>query len=192
MRRDLITKINSSFLSFEKDCELILKKLFIESQPYSDYLKRLLVINTSDCLDINNADYNQIIQKTKVHDLREKGYILLEPKIKLKEHEEVKSYLIFTFDDFTTNNTNPEFRDCTVYIDVICHIDYWDLGNYQMRPLKICGYIDGLLNNTHLTGIGKFQFLGCNEIVLNEHFAGFCLQYRAIHGSDDRIPAQDE
>ena len=31
--------------------ETILRKLFIESRPYSDDLKRLLVINTKDCLD---------------------------------------------------------------------------------------------------------------------------------------------
>ena len=41
----------SSFLSCEKDAEIILRKLFIESRPYSDDLKRLLVINTKDCLD---------------------------------------------------------------------------------------------------------------------------------------------
>ena len=34
----------SSFLSCEKDTEIILRKLFIESRPYSDDLKRLLVI----------------------------------------------------------------------------------------------------------------------------------------------------
>ena len=39
----------SSFLSCEKDAEIILRKLFIESRPYSDDLKRLLVINTPDC-----------------------------------------------------------------------------------------------------------------------------------------------
>jgi hypothetical protein len=54
MKKDLVMKptdFTSSFLSCEKDLEAILKKLFIESQPYSDDLKRLLVINTKDCLD---------------------------------------------------------------------------------------------------------------------------------------------
>jgi hypothetical protein len=46
MKRDVIlTKpITSSFLSCEKDTEIILRKLFVESRPYSDILKRLLVV----------------------------------------------------------------------------------------------------------------------------------------------------
>ena len=53
MKRDLVlTKpITSSFLSCEKDTETILKKLFIESRPYSDILKRLLLIPNKDALD---------------------------------------------------------------------------------------------------------------------------------------------
>lgn len=63
------------------------------------------------------------------------------------------------------------------------------MNNYQIRPLKIAGYIDGILNNTKLTGIGTFNFLGCNEFVLDENLSGYTLSYRAIHGSDDKIPS---
>ena len=54
MKRDTraIFTAKSSFLSCEKDFEEILKKLFIESAPYSNYLKKLLVINTKDCFEI--------------------------------------------------------------------------------------------------------------------------------------------
>ena len=49
---------NSSFLSCEKDAEAIIKKLFVDSRPYSDELKRLLLINTKDCLlDKTNPAY---------------------------------------------------------------------------------------------------------------------------------------
>ena len=54
MKRDIILPAScfqSSFLSCEKDCETILRKLFVTSKPYSNELKRLLVINTKDCLD---------------------------------------------------------------------------------------------------------------------------------------------
>jgi len=54
MKKDLALRpvdFTSSFLSCEKDLETILRKLFVESQPYSDKLKKLLVINTKDCLD---------------------------------------------------------------------------------------------------------------------------------------------
>ena len=193
MKRNLaVTNIHSSFLSCEKDMETILKKLFIESRPYSDELKRLLVINTKDCLDNKTSDvYNEKIKEMTVAKLREEGYIKMEPKIRFPEHEEVKSYIIISFDNFATNEKNPQFRDCTVSFDIICHTDYWDIGDYRLRPLKIVGYIDGLLNNTKLSGIGTFNFAGCNELILSEDLSGYTLSYRAIHGSDDIIPASD-
>ena len=180
---------NSSFLSCEKDTESIIRKLFVDSKPYSDMLKRLLLINTTDCLnDMTNKVYIDKIKNTSIKDLREQGYIRLEPKIKLKENEEVKSYIVISFDNFVPNATNPEFRDCVVMIDILCHTDYWDVGNFRLRPLKIAGYIDGILNESRLSGIGKFEFMGCNELVLSEELSGYCLMYSAVHGSDDEIP----
>lgn len=193
MKKDLALRpvdFTSSFLSCEKDLQTILRKLFVESQPYSDDLKRLLVINMKDCLDNKDSEiYRNAIKDMSLSKLRQDGYIKLEPKIKMPEHEEIKSYLIFAFDNFRTNASNPQFRDCTVYIDVLCHSDYWDLGDFRLRPLKICGYIDGILNNARLSGIGTFQFLGCNELVLDETLSGYTLSYAAIHGTDDVLPS---
>ena len=193
MKKDLAMRpidFTSSFLSCEKDLQSILSKLFIESQPYSNDLKKLLVVNTKDCLDQKNKImYDNFIKDMSIAKLRELGYIRFEPKIKMKEHEEVKSYLIFNFDNFKTNATNPQFRDCNVYIDILCHTDCWDIGDFRLRPLKICGYIDGILNNSKLSGIGTFQFLGCNELVLDETLSGYTLMYAAIHGTDDVLPS---
>ena len=183
----------SSFLSCEKDAEIILRKLFIESRPYSDDLKRLLVINTKDCLDDKtNPIYLEKIQKTTLSDLIEKGYIKLSPKLNFGEFEEVKSYILISFDNFVPNAKNPQFRDCTVTFDIMCHIDNWDLGNYRERPIKIVGFIDGILDNSKLTGIGTFQMMGCNQLILNEDLAGYTLMYKAIHGSDDELPESDK
>ena len=191
MKRDVVmTKpITSSFLSCEKDTELILRKLFIESRPYSNVLKKLLVIQAKDCLD--NPEYDDKINNYSLAKLREEGYIVLEPRIESEEHEQVKAYIIISFDNFTPSS-NPEFRDCTVNFDIICNTKYWDLGNYRMRPLKIAGYIDGILNNSKLTGIGTFQFMGCNELILNPELAGYTLSYWAEHGSDDQISDNEE
>ena len=194
MKRDLVStkKIISSFLSCEKDFEEILRKLFIENRPHSDELKRLLIINTKDCLDDKtNTAYLEKLKAMSIARLREDGYIKLEPKISIPEHEEVKSYILISFDNFFPNATNPQFRDCTVTFDILCHTDYWDIGNYRLRPLKIAGYIDGILNNARLSGIGTFQFTGCNELVLDQTFSGYTLMYKAIHGSDDIIPNKE-
>lgn len=180
-------EFRSSFLSCEKDTEAIIRKLFVESRPYSDMLKRLLLINTKDCLyDMTNPKYEEIIKRTSIQDMRDKGYICFEPKILMGENEEVKSYIRISYDHFVPSG-NPEFRDCIIEIDIICHPEYWDLGNYRMRPLKIAGYIDGILNKNKLSGIGTLNFAGCNEIILDENLAGYCLMYTATHGSDDYI-----
>ena len=193
MKRDLVlTKpITSSFLSCEKDTEKILKKLFIESQPYSDTLKRLLVIPNKDAMDnVTNEEYNQKIAEMSLAKLINEGYIQMKPVIKMQEHEKVKSYIHITFDDFSKDYNNPEFRDCKVRIEALCHNDYQELGDYRLRPLKIIGYIDGILNNTKLSGIGTLQFLSSYRTVHDEAFSGYVLVYEATHGSDDQIEEQ--
>lgn len=196
MRRDVnlpSSQFSSSFLSCEKDIEEILRKLFVSSKPYSDYLKKLLVINTKDCLDNETSTtIQQKIADMNLAKLRQEGYIKLEPKIRLGENEEVKSYIIVSCDNFSPNVTNPYYRDCTVTFDIICHTDYWDIGNYRVRPLKIAGYIDGILNRARLSGIGTFQFMGCNQLILNENLSGYTLMYRAVHGNDDKIEVEEE
>lgn len=195
MKRDLVKLpvLESSFLSCEKDAETILRKLFVESRPYSDELKRLLVISAKDCLDDKeNPKYVEKLKDMSISKLREEGYIKLEPKIRIPEHSQIKSYIILSFDNFTPNAKNSQFRDCDVNFDIICHTDFWDIGDYRLRPLKICGYIDGLLNNCKLSGIGQFLFAGCDELVLNEDLSGYTLRYRAIHGSDDQISKKED
>jgi len=185
-----IPNISSSFLSCEKDLERILKKLFVESRVYSDTLKRLLVINNKDCLNVSNPAYNQLMTETTLGTLMEQGYVKIAPRIEFGQHEDVKAYIIIEFNNFVPNNTNPEFRDAVIDFNIICHTDHWDLGDYRLRPIKIMGYIDGILNNEKLSGIGTLQFLGANEVVLDENLSGYLLRYAAIHGSDDLIPGE--
>lgn len=189
MKRDMITMepLISSFLSCEKDTELILRKLFVSSDPHSSNLKRLLVVQAPDALD---KKYN--VSEYTVKKLLDDQYINLDPLVKLPEHEQIKAFLGLHFDNFTPNPTNPEFRDSMIHFDIICHHDYWDLGDYRQRPFKIMGIIDGLLNNTKLTGIGKLNFVGASKALLNEDWSAFTLTYMAIHGSDDRIEDNDE
>ena len=187
-----VGEFKSSFLSCEKDAEAIINKLLVESRPYSDELKRLLLINTKDCLlDRTNPAYLEKIKKTSVADLRKQGYIKTSPKLTMGENEEVKSYILITFDNFSPNDNNDYFRDCIIEIDIICHTDYWDLEGFAVRPLKIAGYIDGILNKTRMSGIGRLNFLSCNEIVLNENLSGYCLMYSATHGNDDIIEGSE-
>ena len=177
--------IKSSFLSCEKNTELILQKLFVDNKQYSRKLKKLLVINTKDCL--NNPKYDDIVNKMSIGDMINEGYVRLYPKFAMQEHQEVKAYILISYDNFAMTD-NPEFRDCTIDFDIICHTDYWDCGDFKIRPLQIAGYIDGLLNNEKLVGIGTLHFLGCKELLYNEHLSGYTFSFAAVHGREDYIP----
>ena len=82
----------------------------------------------------------------------------------------VLNYIIISFDNFTPNATNPEFRDNIISFDVICHFDQWHLKGFQLRPYKIAAELDSMFNGKHLTGIGNLEFLGANPLPINEEF----------------------
>lgn len=189
MRRDAIAKpLDSSFLSCERDTETILRKLFIDSKQHSKILKRLLVVTKEDCIsDMSNLEYQKADNMT-LKQLIDGGYIILSPVIKNEEYANLKAAIVLSFDNFTPNATNPEFRDCSVCIDVICNTECWNLTDYQQRPFKILGYIDGILNKAKLSGIGELQFMGCNGPVVSADVGMFSMIYRAIHGTDDILP----
>ena len=204
MRYDVrsMKPIYSSFLSCEKDMEKIVKLLFVNSKPYSDKLKRLLIINNPDCLDENNQRYQALIDSKPLSVMRKEGYIRLNPKIARKQFQNIKSYILVTFDNFSSNRVDPKFMDCTVNFDIICYDDQWDLDGFRERPLVIAGYIDGILNsisneyknsqkkpvgnNIKLSGMGEYNFLGCNLAVLNEDISMYTLSYRAVHFTEDK------
>ena len=148
MRYDLTTrnKIYSTMLAYEKDIEAILKVLFVSSKPYSDILKRLLVINNKDCLDMSNEDYQKVIDSMYLGDLIDKGYIKLNPKIERGTHEDIKTYLFINVDNFE-NSKIKGYRDYIIFFDIVCYNDVWQLNDYKNRPLSIAGYIDGILNS---------------------------------------------
>lgn len=181
----LANNFKSTFLSCEVDQEKIWRRLFVESRPYSDKLKRLLVINTPDCLDETKRQYDKPLEEATLYNLKDKKYLRTVPKLAFGEHEEVKSYILLEFDDFVPTE-NPHYRDCVISFSIICHLDYWELEDYKLRPYQIAGYIDGLLNETKLSGIGTLQFMGASELVMNEYLGGILLRYIATHGNEDR------
>ena len=177
----IANNFKNTFLSCEKDQETIWRKLFVESKPYSDKLKRLLIVNTPDCLDTSQEQYQMMIDKYDLATMRQNGYLKVTPKITFGEHEEVRSYILLEFDDFTPTENN-EFRDCIISFTIICHLDEWELEDYKLRPHQIAGYIDGILNESRLTGIGTLRFLGASQLVLDENIGGMLLRYSATHG----------
>ena len=60
------------------------------------------------------------------------------------------------------------------------------MKDFELRPYKIAAELDSMFNDKHLTGIGKLEFLGANQMILTDEYAGLCLMYQAIHGEEDK------
>ena len=162
----------SSFLSINKDLDLIIKRML-----KNDRLQKLLYYTTSRPLDQKALTEDQQIELIN-------NNIKIIPKLYIDGS--VLNYIIIDFDNFIPNRTNPEFRDNIISFTIVCHFDQWNLGDFDLRPNRIAAELDTLFNNTHLTGIGTLQFLGCNQQLINEEFAGLSLNYVAIHGEEDK------
>jgi hypothetical protein len=108
----------------------------------------------------------------------------------------VLNYIIISFDNSTRNGDNPEFRDNIIEFDVICHFDQWHMKDFALRPYKIAAELDTMFDEQRLTGIGKLEFLGANQMILTDEYAGLCVMYKAIHGEEDKKgmlnPADEE
>ena len=169
----------SSFISIEKDMGTI-----VDMMLKNNRLKKLLYYNLENCLFQENLTEDQSLE------LIEDGYIRMVPKLYVDK--DVLNYIIISFDNFTPNMTNPEFRDNIISFDIICHFNQWQMPNFQLRPYKIAAEIDTLFNNRHLSGIGELQFLGANQILINDEFGGISLMYSAVHGEDDKINSPNE
>lgn len=162
----------SSFLSMEQDFSLIIDKIMGNAR-----LKKLLYYDSADALAKSPLTQEQ---EWELLD----NNIKIIPKIRIANP--AKNYIVISFDNFINNPTNPEFRDNDIIFDIVCHIDTWRLKDFQLRPYKIAGELDYMLNQKRLTGIGLLQFVSCNMITVNADYIELCLIYHAIHGEEDK------
>ena len=179
---DNTLKPKSAFLSVEKDMGIITNRLLQNNR-----LKKLLYYTTPDAIDKPNLTSNQAAELFGKN---------IKNIPKLYVDNSVLNYIIINFDNFTQNRKNPEFRDNIIEFDIICHFGQWQLDDFKLRPYRIAAEIDSMLDKTHLTGIGELEFLGANQIILTDEYAGLCLMYQAIHGGEDKKfmpnPADEE
>ena len=161
----------SSFLSINKDMRLLVDKFLA-----NDRLCNLLYYTDENALDKKKLTAEQKVGLFKKN-------IKIVPKLYVDGS--VLNYVIINFDNFVESN-NPEFRDNIIEFDIICHFDQWSLKDFDLRPYRIAAEIDSMLNGQKLTGIGDIEFLGANQILLTDEFAGVCLMYKTYHGEEDK------
>ena len=172
----------SSFLSAEKDMNIIVDRMM-----KNDRLKKMLYYTSKDCLNQPKLTDDQTIELFGKN-------IKIVPKLYVDGS--VLNYIIISFDNFTRNGENPEFRDNIIEFDIICHFDQWHMKDFALRPYKIAAELDTMFDEQRLTGIGKLEFLGANQMILTDEYAGLCVMYKAIHGEEDKKgmlnPAEEE
>lgn len=173
MKIDNVKDPESAFLAQEKDMKIIVDRMAANQR-----LRKLLYYTTSDALkrpEVSDQNFVKMFGKN-IRNL---------PKLYIDK--DVLNYIVISFDNFTPNGDNPEFRDNTIEFDIICHYDQWQLADsFQLRPYRIAAELDSMLDKKHLTGIGQINFIGAQQIILTDEFAGLCLLYDTIHGGEDK------
>lgn len=168
----------SSFLSIDKDMSIIIDYIL-----KNDRLKKLLYYTTKDCLSkepLTDEQSNALFGRQ----------IKIVPKLEIDS--DVLNYILISFDNFSQNYTNPEFRDNVIEFDIVCHIDQWHLTDFQLRPYKIAAELDSMFDKQKFSGIGRLEFINAHQILLSPEYMGICLMYQTIHGGEDEVKAPKE
>ena len=174
MKRNQYEYPKSSFLGLSKDTALIMDKVLNNKN-----VLKLLYYTTPDWKEQPD------LTATQIKSMFETKQISNVPKIFI--NKEQKNYLRITFNSFTPNDENPYYRDSVIEIRILCHFEDWDLNDYELRPYRIAGEIDSMINGTHLSGIGEVQLLNAQADVYDEEFGGLTLTYLAIRGNEDKV-----
>lgn len=161
------------FLAMEKDFSLIANAMLSD-----DKLLKLLYYTQPDCLKGPDLTPEQKLSLLN-HQIR------IIPKVDIEQ--DCPNFIIIYFSDFEPNMKNPQFMDCKVRFNILCHPDHWNLGNFKLRPYKIAGELQKLFNNKKMTGIGTMQFESADNLVLNEQLMGLTVVYSAIYGGEDEV-----
>ena len=173
MKIDNVKNPESAFLAQEKDMRIIVDRMAANQR-----LRKLLYYTTPDALrlpEVSDQNFVKMFGKN-IRNL---------PKLYIDK--DVLNYIVISFDNFAPNGDNPEFRDNTIEFDIVCHYDQWQLADsFQLRPYRIAAELDSMLDKKHLTGIGQLNFVGAQQIILTDEFAGLCLLYDTIHGGEDK------
>ena len=96
----------SGFLAMEKDMGIIVDLIM-----NNDRLKKMLYYTTPDCLKKPKLTVDQTISMFGKQ-------VKIIPKLYVDGS--VMNYIVISFDNFVPNNTNPEFRNNRIEVDIVC------------------------------------------------------------------------
>ncbi|NLV87714.1 MAG: hypothetical protein GX025_10950 [Clostridiales bacterium] len=106
---------------------------------------------------------------------------------KLEIDPDIKPYIIISLDQFVPNPGQTTFKQVMLSIDILCAYKDWNLTDFNLRPYAIAGELDGMINNSFVSG-GIGEFKGAKQLILNEHLGGCTLYYNLTTLLDDYEP----
>ena len=161
----------SSFMSVEKTLESVVGLCLTNER-----LKRLLFYTDKHALSLPILTQEQTFSLLGTS-------ILTVPKLQVDP--DTKPYIIITLDNFVPNPGQTTFRQITLSIDILCSYQHWSLTDFKLRPYSIAGELDGMINNSFITGAGLADFMGAKQLVLNNYLGGCTIYYNLETFFDD-------
>ena len=166
-----LLKDSESCKNVEKDLNYIVSKI-----SQDDRILKLLSLQEDRLENLTQEEKKEILQRC----------VKIIPKID-NINETEWSFIGITFDNFTSNLENPQYRDKVLIFDIVCNFDTWNMGDFKLRPYQIAGRLDVLFNEQSLDGTYTINFMSANNIILDEEVAGINLCYSVIYGNGSDI-----
>ena len=177
-------------MAFYEELSPILYQIITERFLRNQNLCKLLYYYPDECSDIHNSfEYDPLEQP----DIKNTNSLYMSsifpmPKIP-KTIEEKKVFLCAYFNGGYEPDSNLAFRNVVLNIDIICHLDVWNIKQ-RYRPYDIMHEVDVLLNNqlTDLPIENKPFLRGFQTRVYSEYFYGIQMLYNLKVNSNIDCP----
>jgi hypothetical protein len=134
----------------------------------NDNLVKLLKYPTRDALT------REVEQETRMSLIKD-NHLTLVPFI--PKEEEIKTYLIITFDNFVPTKTTQRAMDYVMTFDIVCHRELWTMNGSCPRPYLIMDELMKEFNMTKVDTWGAMRFQGATSLIMNENFMGFTMMF---------------
>lgn len=157
----------NNFLAIPKDWQKIVEKILD-----NDKFLKLLYYKSKDALKLpklSEEEKEGLINKN----------ILSYPYV--PSEDEVENYIQILFDNFTQNQTNPQYVDNMIVITLLCHKDTWILEDWNLRLYAMANEVMNMLSNKKLTGIGTVQFVTASAFVPNSSTFGLTMTFMVVN-----------
>lgn len=120
------------------------------------------------------TEKKDVTQEERMSLIKDK-YINLVPMI--PKEDEVKSYLIVSFDDFSPVVGTDKAMDYLMTIDIICHRDLWIMDGLCPRPYLIMNELKKEFHMSKLDTWGPTVFMGASNLLMNDNYMGFTMMF---------------